>query len=108
MSMSGDLGSNREGLGMGDGIMRAAQARFRGKFPNSALTGALLVCVFHSCGRGTRGTHRHRGHRAAGCEHLHPLSDGRRAPGAQMNFMEWLGLLLSLGILVYLVVALLY
>jgi K+-transporting ATPase KdpF subunit len=25
-----------------------------------------------------------------------------------MNFMEWLGLLLSLGILVYLVVALLY
>jgi K+-transporting ATPase KdpF subunit len=25
-----------------------------------------------------------------------------------MNFMEWIGLLLSLGILVYLVVALLY
>jgi K+-transporting ATPase KdpF subunit len=25
-----------------------------------------------------------------------------------MNFMEWLGLLLSLGVLVYLVVALLY
>jgi K+-transporting ATPase KdpF subunit len=54
------------------------------------------------------GNHDHLSYCGPVRRHLPHLSLGGRFAGAQMNFMEWTGLLLCLGIFVYLIMALLY